>query len=219
MSRLLVITLGFRVEYQVRFLMRNMPSKGDYVLILVPRKREGEEPERAKSAVEEIGKFVDKFLPEIPLILVEVPLSSPEEGLGVIIRELSEYGGKVGEVVLCLSGGMRALVLVTLAAALYAVPQHMLRIEVDLEGWGKWVELAPHLFRLEPLLLDESKIINALARKTRTLDELAATTNIPRTTLYKRLKRLVARGLVEEERIGRKVFYRLTKLGKALTSY
>jgi len=215
LSKLLAITLGFRTEYQIRFLMRNMPSREDATLVIMP-KEPSSQADQARAALEEVRKFMERFFPEVHVEVLEVPLKPPEEGLGLVATKLAELSSKCGEVVLCLSGGMRALVLVTLAAALYAVPHTILRIEVDLEGWGDWIDVKPHFFRIEPLSLDSARILKALLKSPYTLDELREATGIPRTTLYKQVKRMAGYGLIEEMRTGRRVIYRLTPLGRAL---
>jgi len=215
-NRVIVLTLGFDEKFAVRALTRAAPLEGDEVIVVMP----SDGDERAKRALESLRRFCDTI--GISLNVKEVPVAKPEEAIAEVYKVLSQRLREGKVLRLNLSGGMRALILETLIAALAATrqwPDSMLstKVEVDLENLKGVVELTLGHFALSlpgSIDLDILRSIKKLqALGNATLDMIASEAKIPRSTTYRRLLDLERRGYVKAEKRRRRVVYSLTELG------
>jgi len=216
-SRVMVLTLGFDEKFAIRALTRAAPSSGDEVLVVMP----SESDERVEKALDYLRRFCN--IMDFPLEVEKVPVEKPEEAIAMIYKRLSQRlrGGK--KLYLNLSGGMRALVLEVLAAAIAIArqwPSSMVetKVEVELENFKNVIELTLGHFSLSlpgSIDLEVLRSIKKLqASGEATLDTIASEAKIPRSTTYRRLLDLKERGYVRAEKRGRKVVYSLTELGE-----
>ncbi len=210
-KRVIVLTLGFDVRFQLRTLARLGPEGALSVLIVRP---EGEE-ERAETAERELVEFAEKIL-GLRVEILRVPVDDPARAVAWIASRLSRYVGC--RFVADLSGGMRALILETLAALLTVASPEALKIIVWFEDLRGKVEVSPVLFKLPRVDEDSLRILAQLGEGVpRTLRELATVLRMPRSTTYAKLRRLVELGLVRsrKDEAGR-MLYEATQPGLAV---
>lgn len=220
-GRTIILTLGFDEKFAIRALMRAAPLKGDKVVVFVPAFRDN----RADEALNSLKKFCSTIGVTM-LETREVPVTELESAIATIYRTLLQELKEGRRLCFNLSGGMRALILETLAAALAAAKSAPdTKIEVELENLTGKVDFTLRHFALSPpgsLDLDILTCIKGLeaAGQPASLSSILSMIvsrmgeKIPRSTLYRRLTSLVEQGYLKLERRGRAVVYSLTELGR-----
>ncbi len=211
--KLLIVTLGYDVKFQIKGVMKTTPKVGDHVLILKPL----QEDEKSKRAEDEFRNFITRFFEDVQITVLKVDVTNPEEAIGDIVRKLFEYR-ETEDVYVNLSGGMRLLILETLAAVLYVFPPYKIYLELYPENLAEPVRFPIELFVLKPLTSTEIKLLGVLREFPHyTLSELSRELEIPKATLFKRIRGLIEKGYVIERKTGRRVEYKLRPLALALT--
>jgi len=213
-GRAIVLTLGFDEKFAIRALMRAAPLKEDEVVVIIPSIGD----EKSKKALDSVRSFCNIIGTNVDVR--EVPVAEPKAAMAIIYKLCSQRLKEGKRLHLNLSGGMRALILETLAAAL-AAARHIpeVKVEVELENFSGVVEFTLSDFTLSPPESQDLDILTCIkeledAGGRATLDRIASRTEIPRSTVYRRLLELVRRGYVKLERQDRKVAYSLTDLGR-----
>jgi len=214
-NRAIVLTLGFDEKFAIRALMRASPLKDDEIVVIIP----AIEDARCKKALDSLKNFCD--ITGVAIFDVkEVSVAEPEIAIATIYRTFSQKLRDGKRLYLNLSGGMRALILETLAAAL-AVARHMpdVKVEVELENFSGIVGFALSYFMLSPPGSLDLNILTCIKKleeicKHATLDAITSKIGIPRSTVYRRLLDLVDKGYIKFERQGKRVTYSLTDLGR-----
>ncbi len=206
---ILVSTLGFDEKFIIRFLMRYAGNfKELYVITAEPM------DDRVLKAYSSVKEFVDRYLGGISLNLIKV---NPQDYLNSVNRIKEIFRGKGSEsFVINASGGMRALIIeLILAAVLSRVNGYL---EIELENFLGVVRIPLNTFYLAPLSSEEYLIIREIARRGEaSVKELIRELGIPRSSLYKYLKDLVRRGLLEVTRVGKISKYKVSEIAKLLT--
>ncbi|MCX8205182.1 MAG: CRISPR-associated CARF protein Csa3 [Candidatus Nezhaarchaeota archaeon] len=207
-NRVLVLTLGFDEKFAIRALMRH--GEGARKVLIVTAEPMEERAQRALSAVED---FLKRFMETVEYEVVSVDPSAPYEAM----RRLRDAIEKspASSYIINVSGGMRALTVELLAVA--SLMKLSGGVEVELEILRGTVSVPIGLFYMEPLGSEEYKVLRALVeRGPMTVTNLVSSLGIPRSSLYRYIKELKARGLVEEVRKGRSVVYESRDLARVV---
>ena len=220
-SKLIVFTLGFDTRFQMKTLTRIRVGRDDKVLII----RVDEPHEQVDAAERDLVKFVKEIL-GIEVHVIRVNVYKPHEAIPAIALKLLELAPSE-KIVADLSGGMRALILETLAAILSMFPPSIVDIVVWTENLREMITLSPRFFNIPRLDTLSLQILEKLGDGVpRSLRELVDSVKKPKTTVYHRLKGLVSEELVEEIRKPGMVLYAITNTGllalrfsKALSRY
>jgi len=209
MVRLLISTLGFEEAFPIRFLMRNSPSKGDVILIVMPYSRD----ERSARAYFELSKFASNYLQEVKLEKVEVPVANVYQSIMMISSKIKSLNAT--EAVVNLSGGMRLLVIETLVAV-KMVLSNKAKIELELEDRREVVAMTPSILDLKIPTQQHVKILKAMKELgvSVSITNIARLLKAPRSSIYKELKRMEKEGLVTKDESGR---FALTEWGSSWT--
>lgn len=208
MVKALICTLGFDTDPVVRRIVGSRLEEGGILLLLTA---EPLRPE-TESAINDIKGLVDKAY--LGSVKVEVKAINPRnfhEAVSTIRKELERF--KHDEVVLNLSGGMRALVLSAYTAYLIAGLKKA-KLIVDLEARQGTVELPPiaSLLTTPPQLTEEKLKILTLLQQPKTPHELSEALDKDLTTIYRHLRDLEDLKLIERENR----IVKLSNLGKML---
>ncbi len=212
-SRLIVFTLGFDTRFQMKTLTRIKTSSDDRVLLI----RVDEQHKQVDEAERDLVKFVKEIL-GLEIHVLRVDVYNPHKAIPSIASKLLELS--TGRVVVDLSGGMRALILQTLAAVLSVFPPSAVEIIVWTENLKEMITLSPRVFSI-PRLDDLSlSILEVLSDGVpRSLRELVGILDKPKTTVYHKLRGLISEELVEEIRKPGTVLYAITSLGKLALAF
>jgi CRISPR locus-related DNA-binding protein len=142
--------------------------------------------------------------------VVEVDVSNPELAKHEIKDIISKY--REYELIANLSGGMRALILITLAAVLSSDREVL--IELETENLESVITLNQEFFKPESIDESDKRILRKIGEIGEVkLDDFAELIGKSRTTTYRILKKLVNAGYLEEVKKGRGVVYVLSDKG------
>ena len=204
--KVLVLTLGFDERFAIRAIMRAGVGSGDRIVVFVVEPLE----EKASKCLQMVRGFLSKYVQDVELNICGVNVRKFEDAVSNIKAELRDIVKDADEVVLNLSGGMRALILETLSAALLLGFE--CRVEVELEDFTGVVYFPLRLLSSIRLSKGELEVLKLLeTRNWMSLFDISRLSKLPKSTTHKRLKRLVNAGLVEAKRAGRRVVYRARK--------
>ncbi|MEB3780366.1 MAG: CRISPR-associated CARF protein Csa3 [Desulfurococcales archaeon] len=213
--RVLVATLGFDSRFQMKTLTQ-LGSGGDIkgislVIIVRPSTGDG----RAEEAERTLVKFCREIL-GVEVLVLKVNVLDPPAAIGSITGALRRIDPD--DIVADLSGGMRLLIMETLAALLaYKRNRSNLRIVLWAEDLSGKVDLDPKIFSLPQVTESDVKILEVLVRKgSLSLKELASELSIPRSTIHDRLRKMIDKGLVSRSKVDGMVVYTITQLGLAV---
>lgn len=199
----LFATLGFDEKFAARCLMRSSSLVSKIVVITAPPVDEYSRS-RLENAWEALAKIARDYANiDVERFEVKDPGNfwrSVDELREKMYAELSASEG----LILCLSGGLRALVVEALAAAV-TLPMDAavdkVYVEVELENFSGIARFnIAQVQRLMQLTEPEYRIFKILAtRGPQRLGQLASTLGRPRSTVYRMLQKLEKLGLVKKE--------------------
>ena len=206
-DRLLVVTLGFDERFALRALGEHRPSRL-YALALYTDESSWS---RVSKAFSQLRLFAGQLGVEAELIRVDYRGERVSVLVGRLKPLLEGLVEDSGGTVLALTGGPRLLVVAVLVAAL-SLPERLVeRIVLRLEGEGfdavvveplanlRYAELDPTARRVLRLLVDARREGRWVGPT-----EVSERLGIPKSTAYKKLQELVARGLAEYDQRSRR---------------
>ncbi|MDT7889064.1 MAG: CRISPR-associated CARF protein Csa3 [Desulfurococcales archaeon] len=211
MARALVTTIGFDERFVVRALIRYLENIDHFIGILSTPIEQ-----RALQAISNIKNFIDKYVVDsgkrLAYEFIEIDITDPYEAIAKLKRIFTSNN----EYVVNLSGGMRALTIVTFIA--FIISRARGEIEIELENLQGRISIDPRIITAGPLSSDEEKIVNTIKKLGRaTYRDIMKETGIPRATLFKHLSSLRSRGVIDQQREGRNTYYMLTNIGRSLS--
>lgn len=199
MSKILVATLGFDERHVIRSIISMGMGGIEEIILLVP---DWGLEERTIKAIEEIEKIAE--LAGISSRRVHVEKISVEDfwkAVSRIIELLREiYMKGINEIIISLGGGLRILILETYTAVLFIEEcirkRIKIKIYIETKGEGPLIEgeeipLCIELTPTERIVLRE-----IVDRRKTTLKQLTETLEIPRSTIWKVLDKLVKKKLL-----------------------
>ena len=212
MARALVTTIGFDERFVVRALIRYLENIDHFIGILSTPIEQ-----RALQAISNIKNFIDKYVVDsgkrLAYEFIEIDITDPYEAIAKLKRIFTSNN----EYVVNLSGGMRALTIVTFIA--FIISRARGEIEIELENLQGRISIDPRVVTAGPLSSDEEKIVNTIKKLGRaTYRDIMKETGIPRATLFKHLSSLRSRGVIDQQREGRNTYYLLTNIGRSLSN-
>ena len=212
MARALVTTIGFDERFVVRALIRYLENIDHFIGILSTPIEQ-----RALQAISNIKNFIDKYVVDsgkrLAYEFIEIDITDPYEAIARLKRIFTSNN----EYVVNLSGGMRALTIVTFIA--FIISRARGEIEIELENLQGRISIDPRIITAGPLSSDEEKIVNTIKKLGRaTYRDIMKETGIPRATLFKHLSSLRSRGVIDQQREGRNTYYLLTNIGRSLSN-
>lgn len=194
-KKALIASFGFDID----FVLRRLASREYSKVVLLALYTSEEAFKRVEKAYHTLS-VVCKSLQDVECHLEKI---EPEKSLRSLLSIIKYNAEKHEKVELYLTGGTRILVAMTLASAILLPKYLASKIEIIVEGEGFECETKINLSKYQELVkLDErdKKIIFELhARGPLKLSQLEEYTEIPRTTLYRRLEELVEKKLVKKE--------------------
>ena len=208
----IIITFGFDEKFAIRGLLRNGLNYGDKVLVFTA-KPIIDKVERALHILEE---FVSKYYRGVTFKVVSVNVQDFNSAILQIGRTLKEEAE--GEKIINLSGGMRSLIIETLAAVLIMGMEG--EVEVELENFEGVIKFPLNIIKVKPPLSEEfKKILNTLIEEGGlSISELSRRLNVAKSTIHRRIKILKEMGLVETEYEGKRLMCSATSIAKLFIS-
>jgi len=209
--RLILLTLGFDEKFAVRSILRYAPKPDDVITILTASPL----VEKAEKALKTLLDILKSYAGIENIEIIEVNISNPESAKHKIKELISKHSKQDCELVANLSGGMRALILITLSAVLSSDRNAL--IELETENLENVITLTPEFFKPEPVDESDKQLLRKIHELGEVkLDEFTEIIGKSRTTTYRILKKLVNTGYLEERKVGRGVLYILSDKGRAV---
>jgi len=147
----LILTLGFDEKFCYRAILRHGLKEGDKIVLITAGL-----VEKVKKAYEWIKSFAERSY-DIEVRLIQINVRNFTEAISkvtALLDELRDYN-----VIVNLSGGMRALVIIVLLA-LMIKPMRNLKLEIELEDFSGLIEISNNLLRIHEIkqILTEEKV-------------------------------------------------------------
>jgi CRISPR-associated protein Csa3 len=203
----MIFTLGFDEAFAIRALLRRGINDGDKIIIVIPDK----EDSRTNSAIQTIKEVINKTNKRVKIEEIRLQVENFNTSTETIRKILTSHEGE--QIYANLSGGMRALVLETLVGIIKSNVK--CEIEVDLEDRTNFIKFTTTDIRTPEIEPEEYNILSSFDTII-TLSELSKVLNKPKSTLWRKIKKLEEKGLIKIEKKGRKMVIRKTEVGKKL---
>lgn len=144
MRRLFIGTLGFDEKFIIRSLIRSGLSVGDSILIFAPKGYL--QDDKSIKAAETIKEIVFKILPDTELEIEEFNLQGDFAEEIRKIRGILQ-GHEFDEIIACLSGGMRALIL-GIVFTLLTLDGYRVIVEVEFETLEHYIRIPLNILKV-----------------------------------------------------------------------
>jgi len=189
----LIATLGFDEKFCYRAILRHGIKEGDRIILIT-----AEKVEKVEKAYEWIRKLIQtSFSDKVEVELFEVDVKNPEEAIKRAVEIVRRAEGRV---IVNLSGGMRALVIIVLLACMM-VPLNA-KFEIETEDFSSVVELQSGLINLikSPPRDISLEILELVANGFKTVGEIAKKLKKDESTIRRHLLSLEKQGLIKAEK-------------------
>ncbi len=212
----MIATLGFDERHVIRSLLAIGLEGIEYIILLIP---DWPMDERTTRAVNEITKIASLAgISEENIVLKKIPVEDFWSSIAAIVKVFIEYyKAGIEEYVLSIGGGLRVLVVEAYTATLF-LPEYIaskVTVRIDLESRKSSVVVRRENIPLQLWFTprpQEIDVLGALCMGEYSLTSLSKELGLPKSTLWKILKRLEEKRLVY--RTGN--VYRTTDLGRIL---
>jgi len=170
MPKALISTLGFDEKFCYRAILRHGIREDDKVILITAKL-----VERTLKAFEMIRNFlISSYGSKVSIEVVEVDVKNIIGSIESVMLRLNQLKGY--ELIVNLSGGMRALILITLLALLLRRPNNI-KVEMELEDLSGVIEVSKSLLNAPLLTLELSdekkKILKLIREGVREVEPLA----------------------------------------------
>ena len=205
--KLIAVTIGFQTTLVLRSLLRHSVEKGDLVYVIAADTTD----EYARAKVINAVKDIESVVGNINVIYVKP--SNLVDSVKALVNMFNK-ANEVDEVLLVLSGGMRALLIEVLLTAIHKVPSTKKTIiHAELENLENYIEIPLNLLKIN-ISREEKEILRTLKESPMNLSELSRTLGKPKTTIFRKLRKLINLNLVDR----RNNNYSVNKWGEIILS-
>ena len=195
MKTALILTLGFDEKFCYRAILRHGIKEGDKIILITAGL-----VEKVKKAYEWIKAFVERSY-DVEVRLIQIDVKDFTKAIREVMHILGEF--KDYNLIVNLSGGMRALAVIMLLA-LMIKPIRNVKLEIELEDFSGLIEIPQHLLRIHEIkqnLTDEKiEILKLIAQGLKDVKSLSKALKKDVSTIRRHISSLEELGLVEVEK-------------------
>ena len=195
MKTALILTLGFDEKFCYRAILRHGIKEGDKIILITAGL-----VEKVKKAYEWIKAFVERSY-DVEVRLIRIDVKNFTKAIREVMHILDEFKGY--NLIVNLSGGMRALAVIMLLA-LMIKPIRNVKLEIELEDFSGLIEIPQHLLRIHEIrqnLTDEKiEILKLIAQGLKDVKSLSKALKKDVSTIRRHISSLEELGLVEIEK-------------------
>ena len=195
MKTALILTLGFDEKFCYRAILRHGIKEGDKIILITAGL-----VEKVKKAYEWIKAFVERSY-DVEVRLIQIDVKDFTKAIREVMHILDEFKGY--NLIVNLSGGMRALAVIMLLA-LMIKPIRNVKLEIELEDFSGLIEIPQHLLRIHEIrqnLTDEKiEILKLIAQGLKDVKSLSKALKKDVSTIRRHISSLEELGLVEVEK-------------------
>jgi CRISPR locus-related DNA-binding protein len=209
----LFVTFGWTETHVISSILRYGLSEGDKIVVILPEQHD----ERSKLALHDLKSFILSYAKNIEINEMHISL---EDAINSISKLKNAIENEIGrKCIVNLSGGMRAVVILTYLATFFAEhPEIMVELETeDKKRVIEFPEIKPEdlrKFRELPHLAKET--IKHLLSGPIEASFLRKKLNLPPSSFHNIQMKLVQMGYIERERVNKFIVLKLTMRGKLL---
>jgi len=200
-----IATLGFDEKFALRAILRRGLSNGDKIFVIAPKR---DDP-RAEKAYTSLKQMIER-LAQVKIQRIRIDSENMPKAIAQLRSFLSEIMKSKESVVLNVSGGQRIVIVELLAAAL-SLGAYDFELEIETEDSSTVVSIPLRIMAKLDTDFTDMKIMEKLYDSPKTLGEISLETKVNRSTVWRRLNKLIELGLVEKSN-GK---YKLTDIGKS----
>ncbi len=211
---IIAFTFGFDERFAIRALVRHQVGGEDKVVVITPKDRLDQ---RAENALNSLSDFVKKYLSGPGVVVVDVEVSDFTKAIIELVRVYRSWTTR--PIILNLSGGMRALILESIVAAIMSGID--MKIEVEGEDGSFVTDFDVSVVNLAEIDLLERTILKVISQVETSITKLAKITELSRSTVWRKVRRLTRLNLVElSDRVspGEKSKLKITNKGRLILS-
>ena len=192
MKTALICTLGFDEKFAIRSILRNGLSEGDRLVLITV-----ELIEKVGKAYTTIEKLINTSFEETKVEILELDIDEFTESVKKV-RDVLEECSKYDRIIVNLSGGMRALILIVFYACIIEAKPN-LEVEIETEDFESVIRIPSNLIRLPSIMLtgDKLEVLHAIIEGIGNVKELAKKLNKDESTIRRHLSALEELGLIE----------------------
>ncbi len=195
MKTALIITLGFDEKFCYRAILRHGIKEGDKIVLITAGL-----VEKVRKAYEWIKAFVERSY-DVEVRLVQIDVKNFTRAVKDVMSLLDEF--KDYNLIVNLSGGMRALAVIVLFALLMR-PMRNVRLEIELEDFSGLIEIPQNILRIHEIrqnLTDEKiEILKLIAQGLKDVKSLSKTLGKDVSTIRRHISSLEELGLIKVEK-------------------
>lgn len=206
MKTTLIATLGFDEKFCYRAILRHGIKEGDEIILIT-----AEKVEKVEKAYEWIKKLIQtSFSEKVRVQLFEVNVENAEEAIRNVLEIIKKAEGNV---IVNLSGGMRALLVIVLIACIIASMNA--KVEIEKEDFSGVIDFQRDLIRLikSPPTATELEILRLIDRGSNSVQEIAKRLEKDESTVRRYLMGLEKFGLITAEK-RKPLIVKLTSLAR-----
>jgi CRISPR-associated protein Csa3 len=205
MKTTLIATLGFDEKFCYRAILRHGIKEGDEIVLIT-----AEIVDKVEKAYDWIKKLVQtSFSDKVAVRLLQLDVKSVEKSIKAVSELVDSAGGRL---IVNLSGGMRALVIIVLIACIMKAREDM-TIEIETEDFSSLLLISNGLLRVikEPPSNIHLEILNLVKNGVRKAESISRELKRDTSTVRRHLAELERMGLIDAEK-KKPLVVRLTSL-------
>ncbi len=212
MGKALILTLGFEEKFCYRAILRHGIEEGDRVILITAGLID-----KVRKAYENIKTFIyTSFGEKVKVELLQIDVKEFSKSAKKLIEKLLEL--KDYELIINLSGGMRALIIIVLFSVIISRLKNI-KVEIELEDLSGVINIPEQLINLIELgkrLTDERiKILMEIGKGCNDVRSLATRLNKDESTIRRNIGILEELKLVEVSK-RKPLIFKLTDIGEVI---
>ncbi len=215
MPKCFIVTFGWNTEIVVNLTVRQQVVESDIFYLVIPT---GPQNPKTQKAINTLREFFSSKAPGVSLDLRYVDIRNYYEGviniLNLIVSKISEGY----DIFVCVSGGMRILILMTYTAALIArnlFPGRIKLTKMSVEGLTEPVDLMFPPLTLPDVRDADLAVLEVLYDGVELdTDDIAEKLGKSKSTIHRAIRRLERLGLIRVIKRERKFFAKISKTGQ-----
>ncbi len=210
MSKALILTLGFETKFCYRAILRHGIEEGDRVILVTAGL-----VDKVRKAYEDIRLFITtSFGEKVKVELMEINVRDFTNAIKRLMEKLFEL--KDYELIINLSGGMRALILIVLFSLIISRIKNI-KVEIELEDLSGVINIPEQLINImelgRRLTDDRIKILMEIHKGSNDVKTLASKLNKDESTIRRNIGILEEMKLVEISK-RKPLIFKLTDIGE-----
>ena len=195
MKTALILTLGFDEKFCYRAILRHGIKEGDKIILITAGL-----VDKVRKAYEWIRAFVERSY-DVEVRLIQVDVKNFTKAIKEVVKLLEDF--KEYNLVVNLSGGMRALAIIVLLALMIR-PMENVKVEIELEDFSGLIEIPQQLLRIHEikrnLTNEKLEILKLISQGLKDVKSLSKTLKKDASTIRRHISNLEELGLVTIEK-------------------